>query len=68
MIVCHCGPVSDGFIAEVVANGATTVDDVIDECGAGGQCGGCRETIAWLLGRLGVEPADQMGALADSGR
>ena len=49
MIVCHCGPVSDTTIREIVASGAHTADDVGEVCGAGVQCGTCRPVIEHLI-------------------
>jgi len=52
MIVCHCGPVSDSTIREVVRSGAHTVDDVGDACGAGVQCGTCRVLVAQIVDEM----------------
>lgn len=49
MIVCHCEVASDRHVREAIACGASTVDDVGDECGAGTRCGSCRPTIGALL-------------------
>lgn len=49
MVVCHCELVNDRTIAEIAAGDIVTVDDVTERCGAGGKCGGCRESIERLL-------------------
>lgn len=51
MVVCHCLSINDHTIAHFAADPAATVDHVTANCGAGGSCGGCRETISWLLER-----------------
>ena len=48
MVVCHCTAINDATIETLRAEGAS-VDDVIDICGAGGDCGGCVRTIAAIL-------------------
>ncbi len=49
MIICHCNVVSDRDIQAAVDHGASTPDDVTRICRAGGDCGGCRESIQDLL-------------------
>ncbi|MCB1028181.1 MAG: (2Fe-2S)-binding protein [Microthrixaceae bacterium] len=49
MVVCHCLALNDRAITERLGDGPLTVDDVVDRCGAGGRCGGCRPTIEALL-------------------
>jgi bacterioferritin-associated ferredoxin len=51
MVVCHCLRVNDELISELARRRQTTVDDIVAGCGAGGRCGGCRQTIEWLLDR-----------------
>jgi bacterioferritin-associated ferredoxin len=51
MVVCHCLSINDRTIAHFAADAEATVDHVTAHCGAGGSCGGCRETISWLLER-----------------
>lgn len=52
MIVCHCAVVSDREVRHHVASGAYDLDTLIDRCGAGGKCGGCRSALAALLDEL----------------
>ncbi len=49
MVVCHCEALNDASIRQVFGDRPMTVDDVGSHCGAGVQCGGCRDTIASLL-------------------
>ncbi len=49
MVICHCLAVNDRAITELVADKVATVDDVVELCGAGSRCGGCRESIEWIL-------------------
>jgi bacterioferritin-associated ferredoxin len=49
MVVCHCLRINDRVISRFTADPAVTTDDITRECGAGGQCGGCRPTIDALL-------------------
>lgn len=51
MVVCHCLAVNDLTITEVVVDPSTTVADVVALCGAGGRCGGCHDSIEWVLAR-----------------
>lgn len=49
MIVCHCEQVNDRTVRDAIAAGARTLDDVINRCNAGGNCGGCHDSIENLL-------------------
>ena len=49
MVVCHCCGVNDLLISELARCHPVTVDDIVARCGAGSECGGCRNTIEWLL-------------------
>jgi bacterioferritin-associated ferredoxin len=51
MIVCLCRGVSDRVVRLSVVQGARTVDDVGDMCGAGHGCGSCHETIADIVAK-----------------
>jgi bacterioferritin-associated ferredoxin len=54
MIVCHCKALNDVVIRSVIeqaarsGDGACSVDEVGRRCGAGTDCGGCREVIAGM--------------------
>jgi bacterioferritin-associated ferredoxin len=52
MIVCHCHALNDRSILDEVAAGARDADEVLDRCGAGGQCGGCAPTVDELVDRF----------------
>jgi bacterioferritin-associated ferredoxin len=67
MLVCHCLGVSDREIREAVLDGANTVDQVEERCGAGGGCGGCRELVSDVIAGQGscapahgMVPADRL--------
>ena len=49
MIVCHCRAVTDREIRHAVVEGAQTAADVAEACGAGRDCGCCRDGIEELL-------------------
>lgn len=50
MMVCHCRAVSDRTVLDVVADGATDIEDIIVRCGAGGgRCQGCWPELRRLL-------------------
>jgi bacterioferritin-associated ferredoxin len=49
MYVCHCAVVTDRDVIESVANGATCVNDVARQTGAGRVCGGCISTLRELV-------------------
>ena len=62
MIVCFCRGLSESDLRRVVATGAWTVEDVSAVCGAGTDCGACREVVEDVV----AEASD--GALADATR
>ncbi len=45
MIVCVCANVSERKLRAVVAEGATTLREVRQQCGAGAGCGACHDAI-----------------------
>ena len=49
MVVCHCEAVNDASIRRILDDPSMTVDDVVDQCGAGSKCGSCRESICAVL-------------------
>jgi bacterioferritin-associated ferredoxin len=49
MFVCICRAVTGKRIREAIAAGASTVDEVEMHCGAGGDCGSCREEIEGII-------------------
>ena len=49
MFVCICAAVPDTEIRSCVADGASTIEEVGDACGAGTGCGSCHEKIDTFL-------------------
>jgi bacterioferritin-associated ferredoxin len=49
MYVCICRAVKDSRIHLAIEAGASTVDEVEAACGAGGECGSCREQIGDMI-------------------
>jgi len=47
--VCNCFSIDKKTIVAVIKNGATTIQDIEKELGAGTGCGGCRIDILELL-------------------
>ena len=65
MYICICRAVSSTTVREVIAEGARTVRQVADACGAGTDCGRCTAHVRALLeerhgrrlrGRLDADP------------
>ena len=48
-IACSCHGLRDAEITDVIRDGASSVDDVMESCQAGGNCGSCVSTIEMLL-------------------
>lgn len=59
MIVCICRAVSDRTIDAVIDDGAGTVAEVGERCGAGTCCGACRPAIAEMISEAGVAEANR---------
>ena len=55
MVVCHCRAVSDCKVRQAIEAGASDVEAIARQCGAGMACGGCRPALAMLLSDLGLE-------------
>jgi bacterioferritin-associated ferredoxin len=51
MILCLCRGVAERIVDAAIAGGASSVDDVMDACAAGTDCGACHVSILALLGR-----------------
>ena len=64
MVVCHCLRINDRTISQLASHEAVTVDDVTRHCGAGGHCGGCRQTIRSVLDRAALSPRSPSDARA----
>lgn len=51
MIVCICRGASDRDIRTAIQRGAKCVD-TLGDCGIGGDCGGCHDTLREMLAQL----------------
>ena len=60
-LICHCRLVSDRRIAEELADGACTLADVQERCGAATRCGGCIGAVELLVAAASDAP---VGAVA----
>ena len=49
MIVCLCKGISDKHVRHAIERGATSVQDVADDCGAGSGCGACHSMIEMMI-------------------
>jgi bacterioferritin-associated ferredoxin len=49
MFVCLCNGITSHMVADAVAAGACTTNDVAQACGAGADCGRCRRTIRAII-------------------
>ena len=54
-IVCNCYSITNGGIKEAVDNGATTLDEVMEETGAGTICGACVDDVKRLVDQFVAE-------------
>jgi bacterioferritin-associated ferredoxin len=50
MYVCLCNGVTTQVVADAIAGGASTCNQIAAMCGAGAECGRCRRTLRALLG------------------
>jgi len=50
MIVCSCFGVSDHTLRRLVANGVSTLDEIVSACGAGTGCGACASMVSDVIG------------------
>ncbi|MDP7705984.1 (2Fe-2S)-binding protein [Mycobacterium sp. TY815] len=49
MFVCLCNGITSQMVAEAVAAGAATTNQVAAACGAGADCGRCRHTVRAII-------------------
>lgn len=54
MFVCHCRAVTDGTVRATIAQGACSLRDLAQECGAGSRCGGCHLVLQRMLADAGL--------------
>ena len=59
MLVCHCNGVSDRAIRRAIRDGARTLGQVGQACGAGACCGGCQDSVRELLHVEGAEHVEE---------
>ena len=48
-VVCYCANVTNGMIKDAVDGGASTLEEVQAETGAGTVCGACIENVQHLV-------------------
>ncbi|OBK17034.1 bacterioferritin-associated ferredoxin [Mycobacterium asiaticum] len=53
MFVCLCNGITSQAVADAVAAGATTCNQVAAACGAGDDCGRCRRTVRAIISSTG---------------
>ena len=51
MILCLCRGVVDGVVNAVIAEGASSLEQISAACAAGSDCGACHESLLELLDR-----------------
>ncbi len=63
MYICLCRAVTESDVRSVVAEGVRDVGQVVERCGAGTRCGGCRDALREVLATCGivVEPCPLTG-------
>lgn len=49
MVLCQCTGVTDATIESLIADGAVSVREITQRCGAGQHCACCRAEIAAML-------------------
>jgi bacterioferritin-associated ferredoxin len=49
MFVCLCNGITSQAVADAIANGALTCNQIAASCGAGAECGRCRRTLRSLI-------------------
>jgi bacterioferritin-associated ferredoxin len=62
MIVCICRGISDRHLEALVKSGADTVERVEQACGAGGDCGSCRDEVERIVDRVALCPQAPIAA------
>jgi bacterioferritin-associated ferredoxin len=53
MLVCLCHPANERDIESCIRDGARSVEDIGEMCGAGTGCGACRDDLRERLERAG---------------
>jgi bacterioferritin-associated ferredoxin len=55
MLACLCRAVSDKKVLAVIQEGAETVEEVTQACGAGGDCGACKQLLQTMIDAVEME-------------
>lgn len=63
MFVCLCRGVTSQAVADAVAGGARTTKQVAKACGAGADCGRCRQTVRAIIEAAAPEAKRHRGFL-----
>ena len=53
MILCLCRGVPETAVGAVIADGASSLDDITSACDAGADCGACHEYMLGMLAGRG---------------
>jgi bacterioferritin-associated ferredoxin len=56
--LCHCLAVTDDTIRTAMEDGARTIAEVGERCGAGTGCGGCHLVLRQMLAEYGRSGPD----------
>jgi bacterioferritin-associated ferredoxin len=65
MYVCLCKIATDKDVSAAISEGARTVEEVGEACGAGTGCGACRPMIHEMLEASGLRCAIESGSCSD---
>ena len=52
-VLCLCHDVSDRVVRQAIAHGACTVDEIVERCDVGRDCGCCLVTVHEMLAASG---------------
>ena len=63
VIICLCRGVQDRAVGAVIADGASTLDEIVDACGAGSDCGACHASLLELLAEARLSPVTKRNEL-----
>jgi len=58
MVLCLCKGLSDKAVQRVIDDGARSVDEIGDRCGAGTDCGSCKDALEQMVESCGRGCAD----------
>ena len=66
MILCLCQGVVDRTVGSAIAQGASTLEEIVAACAAGAGCGGCHGTLRALLAAASGTCAQSTSAFSRS--